>query len=69
MDTTDEVADDDLISTGEAAQLLGVHRTTVARYIAEGRLPAKRLPGGQFRIRRDEVLKLLREVEDEFGDG
>ena len=37
------------------------------RFIAEGRLPAKRLPGGQFRIRRDEVLKLLREVEDEFA--
>jgi excisionase family DNA binding protein len=65
-DTTD-VSDDDLMSTGEAALLLGVHRTTVARYITEGRLPARRLPGGQFRVRREDVLKLLREVEDEFG--
>jgi excisionase family DNA binding protein len=39
----------------------------VARYITEGRLPARRLPGGQFRVRREDVLKLLREVEDEFG--
>jgi excisionase family DNA binding protein len=54
----------ELLSTGEAAQLLGVHRSTILRYIEEGKLPAQVLPGGQHRVRREDVEKLLRSREE-----
>jgi excisionase family DNA binding protein len=57
---------DDWISTGEVARLLGVHRTTVVDYINRGLLPARRLPTGRFRIRREDALKLLRAVDDDL---
>jgi excisionase family DNA binding protein len=55
------VADDDLLTTGEAAHLVGVHRSTVDRWIRLGLLPiASRLPSGHARVRREDVLKLVK---------
>lgn len=49
------------MTTGQAAELLGVSRSTVVRYIEAGTLEARRLPGGHWRIRRSDAEKLLRD--------
>ena len=54
----------ELLSTGQAAKLLGVHRSTVLRYIEEGKLRAQVLPGGQHRVRREDVEALLRSRDE-----
>ena len=46
-------------SVTEVAADLGVGRTTVFRYIREGRLPAVRVGGGGYRINPDDVAKLI----------
>lgn len=49
----------DTISTGEAAELLGVSRRTISRLIARGEIPALRLtPHSLYRIRPADVLEL-----------
>lgn len=57
----------DLLTTTEAARLLGVDRSTVSRYVRLGKLPiAVRLPSGHARIRKADVERLLRDgVEEE----
>ena len=45
-------------SVSEAAKIMNVCVETLRRYIAEGRLPASRLPGGHYRIKQTD-LKLL----------
>jgi excisionase family DNA binding protein len=46
-----------LLSLAQAAHLLGVGRKTLARWIADGRVPAVRTPGGRYRLdERDLVL-------------
>jgi excisionase family DNA binding protein len=48
---------DDLLTPREAAMLLGVRTTTLARWARDGLLkPAVRTPGGHRRYRRGEVL-------------
>ena len=49
---------DDIITTGEAAGLLGVTIPTMRRYAAAGRLPYTRLPTGHYRFLRLDVLAL-----------
>ncbi|QBI97723.1 helix-turn-helix DNA-binding protein [Gordonia phage Dogfish] len=51
---------DDLLTTRQIATEWHVSVRTVQRYIASGRLPAVRLPGGQRRIRRADVDELLK---------
>lgn len=51
-----------MLTTSQAAALLGVDRATVARWVRLGQLPAVRLPSGHWRIRRVEVERLLRET-------
>ncbi|MBJ7598009.1 helix-turn-helix domain-containing protein [Candidatus Nephthysia bennettiae] len=59
------VAEDDLLTTGEAARLAGVHRSTVDRWIRLGLLPiASRLPSGHARVRRQDVLELIKRERD-----
>ncbi len=36
-------SDDRLISPREAGEILGIHETSVRRWVAEGRLPARRI--------------------------
>jgi excisionase family DNA binding protein len=49
----------DLITTGTAAELLGVSPQTVRRWADSGDLPSVRTPGNQRRFRRAAVEALL----------
>lgn len=47
---------DYLLTTDEAARVLGVHVVTVRRWIESGRLPASRHPGTRsYRIRSSDL--------------
>jgi len=48
------------ITAAGAAAILGVHKSTVTRWIAAGKLPAQRSPGGHYRIRPSDVAKMER---------
>jgi excisionase family DNA binding protein len=50
--------DDRLISTGRAAQELGVTSQTVRRWIDEGKLPAVRSHTGRYLVRVADVDQL-----------
>ena len=47
-----------VLRVGEAADLLGVHDSTLRRWADEGRLPAIRFPSGVRRFRADDVEHL-----------
>jgi len=49
----------DYIKPGEAAELLGVSRDTIRRYIDLGLLEGIKTPGGQRRIDRDSVESII----------
>jgi excisionase family DNA binding protein len=49
-------------TASEAARALRVSRTTIWRWIGEGRLAAYHVGGRTLRIRRDDVQKALRPV-------
>jgi excisionase family DNA binding protein len=53
------VEDREKFSTGHVAQLIQASRTTVVRWIEEGRLRARRTVGGWYVIPRDEVINFL----------
>jgi excisionase family DNA binding protein len=65
--------DDDLVTTAEACEMLGVERSTLIRWTHAGRppkiTPAERLTvGGRYgayRFRRADVEALARELADE----
>ncbi len=46
-------------SPTELAEILGVHRTTIGRYIREGRLRAVKLSARAYRIPLGAVLRLV----------
>jgi molybdopterin-binding protein len=46
---------------GQAAEILGVSPDTVRRWTVSGRLPARRTPGGQRTVARDDVARLAAE--------
>ena len=48
-----------LVSTEEAAQLLGLHANTVKSMIHDGRLPATKTGTRNWKIKRDDLLTLL----------
>ncbi|WP_185934426.1 MerR family transcriptional regulator [Actinobaculum suis] len=47
------------MTTAEVAKLLQVSRSTVLNWCRNGSLPAIRTPGGQFRIPKSEVDRIL----------
>jgi len=46
-----------LISTGKAAERLGVTVTTVQRYLKDGTLRGTRTPGGHWRVDESSVTR------------
>jgi excisionase family DNA binding protein len=50
---------DELLTTGQVADLLNVHAQTVRRWIENGNLRAIRLPSGVWRVRRSDLDALL----------
>ena len=49
----------DYLTAGEAAEALRISVPTVKRYIYEGKLKSAKLPGGQHRIPKSEIERLL----------
>jgi excisionase family DNA binding protein len=49
----------EFISVGFIAKGCGVSNTTVLRWIGTGQLPAFRLPGGHYRIERNNFSEFL----------
>lgn len=47
----------DWLSLGEAAEMLGVHPTTVRHWADSGDLPSQRTPGGHRRFRRRDLMQ------------
>ena len=45
--------------TNSAAEFAKVNSRTVVGWIRDGYLPAKQLPGGRYRIRRDDLIRFL----------
>ncbi|OGO17647.1 MAG: hypothetical protein A2Z15_01585 [Chloroflexi bacterium RBG_16_50_11] len=60
---TDEQLIQEYISVGFIAKHCGVSNTTVLRWISAGQLPAFRLPGGHYRIGREDLSEFL----DKYG--
>lgn len=53
-----------LVSTGEAAQHLGVDRSTLGRWVAAGTVtPTRRTAGGQYRWDLDDLDRQLAALE------
>jgi excisionase family DNA binding protein len=48
-----------VLTRGEAAQVLGVHPSTVTRWAAAGLLPCVRTPSGERRYRSRDVEELV----------
>ena len=60
-----------MLTSGEAAEVLGVSRSTAVRLIEDGLLPALRLPArpggrakGHWRVRKADAVALRRKMED-----
>ena len=53
----------DLIGTTEVAQILNVSRSSVLRWIERGDIPAVQLPSGRWRVPREAVDALLKQLQ------
>lgn len=53
---------EELLKTRDVAKMLNVSHGAVTRWIRLGQIRYVRLPGGTYRIPREEVDKLLREA-------
>jgi excisionase family DNA binding protein len=51
------------VTSGEAAEIMGVSRSTIKRYVEAGLLPYRRLPSGHLRIKRADVERLAGKEE------
>lgn len=49
-----------MLTTAQAAAVLGVHERTVRRYLSQGLLAHRRLPGGRYRIPPAAIEELWR---------
>jgi excisionase family DNA binding protein len=69
----DEDGEDDMLTTAEAAKIVGVSRRTMLRYVDRGWITASTtLPSGYHRFRRGDLVAQLDELRErlrERGDG
>ena len=56
-----------LLSVSEVAEHLGCRKETIRRYILDGRLPALQIVGGFYRVREEDIEKLLQPVGASSG--
>ncbi|MDF2420152.1 MULTISPECIES: helix-turn-helix domain-containing protein [Trueperella] len=49
----------ELLTTRQVANLAKVSRQTVARWVADGKVAAVTLPGGQLRFAREDIEAML----------
>src|SRR4051794_3400830 len=49
-----------LLTTTDVAERLGVSRQTAHTYLTQGLIPARKTPGGQYRVEESEVEAFLR---------
>jgi excisionase family DNA binding protein len=61
VSTCPDQGDDPILTTREAAKLLGIAVSTAQQWIENGALPAWKTPGGHRRVRLSDVSALLRE--------
>jgi excisionase family DNA binding protein len=59
MTNSSSTQTDRWLELGEAAQLLGVHFTTLRRWANDGQVPCYRTPGGQRRFKESELRGFL----------
>lgn len=57
----------DLLTTGQAAKLVGVTPDTVLKWIKKGKLPATRTPGGHYRIALPDLEPSMADSGQEDG--
>jgi excisionase family DNA binding protein len=55
----EEVQQREFISTGKAAEICSVTPDTVLKWIKSGKLPAKRTPGGHYRVNRKALQAVI----------
>lgn len=58
---------DDLLTSGQAAAIVGVTDETIRRWAEDGKVRHMRLPSGRFRFRRSDIEALLEVVEPEVA--
>ena len=64
---TAEPHEPEYLAPKQAAELVGVHPLTIRRAIASGDLPAERLGPRLIRVKRADVLALLRRIPTAGG--
>lgn len=56
-----------LLTVGEVAEEFRLDGETVRRWARSGRIKAVRLPGGQWRFRREDIEKILSDAPADAG--
>jgi len=51
--------------TYEVAKILEVHPSTIWEWIQKGKVKAGKTPGGHYRIPREEVQRLIKQMQGE----
>jgi len=67
MKMSEKPKENEFITTGEAAKMLGVSQVTIWRWAERGLIRSIELPSGQKRIYKQDILDILegkRKVED-----
>lgn len=64
MERSNTYREQDLLPIGRAARFVGVSIATLRRYEADGRISAKRTPGGQRRFAVSDLRTLLTDPDD-----
>jgi len=52
------------MTSGEVARIFSVATVTVASWVAQGKLSAKRTKSGRYRFNREEVERLVQEADE-----